>query len=71
MTEENKNTGSSFPVFTIIAGLLLIAKLTAYPEISWGIIIGVWFIPLIMIAIIFSLGIFTAGCIFLMAFLFK
>lgn len=59
MSNENniKVTSSSFPVFTLIAGLLLVAKLTVYPEISWWIILGVWTIPLSIVLLIMLVGV--------------
>ena len=62
---------SGFPVFTLIAGLLLVAKLTAYPEISWAVIIAVWTVPLTILILIISLGLCCAGLIYLFSIVFK
>lgn len=70
MSNENniKVTSSSFPVFTLIAGLLLVAKLTAYPEISWWIILGVWTIPLSIVLLIMLVGVAIVGPLMLIGF---
>lgn len=38
----------SFPIFTAAALVLLILKLTAYPTISWWVILGVWLFPVLL-----------------------
>jgi hypothetical protein len=69
MTDESKNNvkvvaGSTFPVFTFAALVLLILKFSAYPTISWGLIIGVWLFPL-AIAIAFF-GVFLTIALFML-----
>jgi hypothetical protein len=46
--------GSSFPAFTVAALILVICKFTAYPAISWWLIIGVWSFPLLFVIAFFS-----------------
>lgn len=47
MTDSNIPT-TGFPVFTAAALALLVCKLSAFPTISWWIIIVVWLFPAII-----------------------
>jgi hypothetical protein len=64
-----------FPIFTIIAGTLLVLKLIGVADISWLLILGVWLAPLWIIigillcilAIIIAIGI-VAGFVFVICY---
>lgn len=43
-----------FPIFTIIAGTLLILKVLGLAEVSWWLIFGVWLAPLWLVLAFFA-----------------
>jgi hypothetical protein len=64
------HTISSFPAFTLAALALLVLKFTAYPSISWTLIILVWAFPIIFLFSIMGVILVIAGIVAFIALLY-